>query len=104
MTIRVFVVDDQALIRAGFVMVLDAQPDITVIGEAANGAEALRLLGTRTADVVVMDIRMPVMDGVSATRELCRQPGGPKVLVLTTFDTDQDAFSALQAGASGFLL
>ncbi|HSU34624.1 MAG TPA: response regulator transcription factor [Propionibacteriaceae bacterium] len=104
MTIRVLVVDDQALIRAGFVMVLDAQPDITVIGEAADGAEALHLLSTRTADVVVMDIRMPVMDGVSATREVCRQAGGPKVLVLTTFDTDEDAFAALQAGASGFLL
>jgi DNA-binding NarL/FixJ family response regulator len=102
--IRVFVVDDQALIRAGFVMLLGAQPDVTVVGEAADGAEALQLLRTVTADVVVMDIRMPVLDGVSATRQLCARADSPKVLVLTTFDTDQDAFAALQAGASGFLL
>ena len=104
MTIRVLVVDDQALIRAGFVMVLDAQPDITVVGEAGDGAQALRLLETLTVDLVVMDIRMPVMDGVEATRQLCERPGAPKVLALTTFDTDADAFAALQAGASGFLL
>jgi DNA-binding NarL/FixJ family response regulator len=102
--IRVVVVDDQALIRAGFVMLLGAQPDLAVVGEAGDGAEALRLLETVAADVVVMDIRMPVMDGVSATRRLCASAEGPKVLVLTTFDTDQDAFAALQAGASGFLL
>ena len=104
MTIRVLVVDDQALIRAGFVMVLDAQPDITVVGEAGDGAQALRLLETLSVDLVVMDIRMPVMDGVEATRQLCERPGAPKVLALTTFDTDADAFAALQAGASGFLL
>jgi DNA-binding NarL/FixJ family response regulator len=85
-------------------MLLEAQPDVTVVGEAGDGAEALRLLETVTADVVVMDIRMPVMDGVSATRQLCARPESPRVLVLTTFDTDQDAFAALQAGASGFLL
>jgi DNA-binding NarL/FixJ family response regulator len=108
--IRVVIVDDQSLVRAGFRMVLAAQPDMTVVGEAADGAEALRLLAHTRADVVVMDIRMPVMDGVEATRALCA-PGsdgsaadGLRVLVLTTFDTDADAFAALQAGASGFLL
>ena len=102
--IRVVIVDDQPLVRAGFRMVLGAQPDMTVTGEAGDGAEALRLLRQTEADVVVMDIRMPVMDGVEATRRLCAEPGGPRVLVLTTFDTDEDAFAALQAGASAFLL
>jgi DNA-binding NarL/FixJ family response regulator len=168
--IRVVIVDDQSLVRAGFRMVLASQPDIEVVGEAGDGAEALRLLARTRADVVVMDIRMPIMDGVEATRRLCgadwagrdqggrhqsgsrdqggsrdqsgnRDQGGcrdqsggqgggqqtaggpagpeqggpeqgrpeqgarsPRVLVLTTFDTDADAFAALQAGASGFLL
>jgi len=102
--IRVVIVDDQSLVRAGFRMVLAAQPDMTVVGEASDGAEALRLLAHTPAEVVVMDIRMPVMDGVEATRLVCAQPDGPRVLVLTTFDTDVDAFAALQAGASGFLL
>ncbi|MCX4472119.1 Transcriptional regulatory protein DegU [Micromonospora sp. MW-13] len=105
MTVRVVVVDDQALVRAGFRMVLDSQPDLTVVGEAIDGADALRVLGRVEADVVVMDIRMPTMDGVEATRRICAgRPGGPRVLVLTTFDTEADAFAALQAGASGFLL
>ncbi|MFD0574911.1 response regulator transcription factor [Dactylosporangium darangshiense] len=98
------VVDDQPLVRAGFRMVLKAQPDMTVTAEAGDGAEALRVLQRIPADVVVMDIRMPVMNGVEATRRLCAQPGGPRVLVLTTFDTDAEAFAALQAGASAFLL
>src|SRR4051794_11256503 len=85
-------------------MVLSAQDDMAVVGEAGDGAEALRLLRRVAADVVVMDIRMPIMDGVAATAELCGRPDGPRVLVLTTFDTDEDAFAALQAGASGFLL
>jgi DNA-binding NarL/FixJ family response regulator len=105
MTIRVAIVDDQQLVRAGFRMVLAAQPDIEVVGEAGDGAEALRLLSHVDTDLVVMDIRMPIMDGVEATRRLVA--GGrerPRVLVLTTFDTDADAFAALQAGASGFLL
>lgn len=102
--IRVVVVDDQPLIRAGFAMVLAAQPDIEVVGEAENGADALALLGRTPADVVIMDIRMPVLDGVEATRRLQQQADPPRVLVLTTFDTDEDAFAALQAGASGFLL
>jgi DNA-binding NarL/FixJ family response regulator len=104
MSIRVLLVDDQALVRAGFSMVLAAQPDIEVVGEAADGAAALRALAGTPVDVVVMDIRMPVMDGVEATRRICATPDGPRVLVLTTFDTDRDAFAALQAGASGFLL
>jgi DNA-binding NarL/FixJ family response regulator len=109
MTIRVVVVDDQPLVRAGFRMILSSQPDIEVAGEAGDGAEALRLVeqlrraGT-PADIVVMDIRMPVMDGVAATRELGRQADAPRVIVLTTFDTDAEAFASLQAGASGFQL
>jgi len=103
--IRVVIVDDQPLVRAGFRMVLASQPDIDVVGEAEDGAQALRLLADTKADVVVMDIRMPIMDGVEATRQLCgTNTDGPRVLVLTTFDTDADAFAALQAGASGFLL
>jgi DNA-binding NarL/FixJ family response regulator len=105
MTIRVVLVDDQELVRAGFRMVLGSQPDIEVVGEASNGGDALRLLARTPADVVVMDVRMPVMDGVEATRRLvAAAPDGPRVLVLTTFDTDEDAFAALNAGASGFLL
>ncbi|MFG1649860.1 response regulator [Micromonospora sp. NPDC049275] len=106
MTVRVVIVDDQALVRAGFRMVLSSQPDLEVVGEAIDGADALRVLARIEADVVVMDIRMPTMDGVEATRRLCadRPSGPPRVLVLTTFDTEADAFAALQAGASGFLL
>jgi DNA-binding NarL/FixJ family response regulator len=103
-SIRVLLVDDQALVRAGFMMVLSAQPDMEVVGQAGDGAEALALLATTPADVVVMDIRMPVMDGVTATRRICAGSADTRVLVLTTFDTDEDAFAALQAGASGFLL
>jgi DNA-binding NarL/FixJ family response regulator len=102
--IRVVLVDDQHLVRAGFRMVLDYQDDLTVVGEAGDGAEALRLLRTTTADVVVMDLRMPILDGVTATRRICATGASPRVLVLTTFDTDEEAFAALQAGASGFLL
>lgn len=104
MSIRVILVDDQELVRAGFRMVLDAQNDLCVVGEAGDGAEALRLLRGTKADVVVMDVRMPVMDGVTATRHICSTGPTPRVLVLTTFDTEADAFAALQAGASGFLL
>jgi DNA-binding NarL/FixJ family response regulator len=102
--IRIVIVDDQELVRAGFKMILSAQSDMTVVGEAGDGAVALGLLRTVAADLVVMDIRMPVLDGVAATAEIARWPDGPRVLVLTTFDTDEDAFAALQAGASGFLL
>jgi len=103
-TIRVVLVDDQELVRAGFAMMVDAQDDISVVGEAGDGAEALRLLRKVEADVVVMDVRMPVLDGVAATRAICAAGPSPRVLVLTTFDTESDAFAALQAGASGFLL
>ncbi|MFF3831181.1 response regulator [Streptomyces sp. NPDC002458] len=102
--IRVAVVDDQPLIRAGFSMVLAGQDDIEVVGEAENGADALDLLRTVEADVVIMDIRMPVMDGIQATEQLMRMDDPPGVLVLTTFDNDEDAFAALRSGAGGFLL
>ena len=102
--IRIVLVDDQHLVRAGFRMVLDYQTDMTVVGEAGDGAEALRLLRTTGADVVVMDLRMPVLDGVATTRRICAAGPQPRVLVLTTFDTDEEAFAALRAGASGFLL
>lgn len=105
MSIRVFLVDDQALVRAGFAMVIAAQDDMRVVGEAGDGAEALAQLATTPADVVLMDIRMPRMDGVEATRQLLSRAGPtPKVIVLTTFDLDEYAFAALRAGASGFLL
>lgn len=102
MTIRVVLVDDQELVRAGFRMVLDAQPDIAVVGEAGDGAQAVELLRKTPADVVLMDVRMPRMDGIEATRRV--PADGPKIIILTTFDLDEYAFSALKAGASGFLL
>jgi DNA-binding NarL/FixJ family response regulator len=98
--IRVMLVDDQALLRAGFRMVLGAQPDIEVVAEAADGVEALEVLERVEVDVVLMDVRMPRMDGVEATSRV----NGPKVLILTTFDLDEYAFAAIKAGASGFLL
>jgi DNA-binding NarL/FixJ family response regulator len=98
-------VDDQALIRTGLAMIVDAQDDMRVVGEAADGQRALDLLATTACDVVLMDVRMPRLDGVAATqRLLARDPHGPRVLVLTTFDLDEHAFAALRAGASGFLL
>ncbi|MEV0421897.1 response regulator transcription factor [Streptosporangium canum] len=105
MTIRVFVVDDQDLVRTGTIMVIQAQGDMTVVGEARDGLEALAGLGKVVADVVLMDVRMPLLDGVEATRRLLAGAGaGAKVIVLTTFDLDEYAFAALRAGASGFLL
>ncbi|MEU3555236.1 response regulator [Streptomyces fragilis] len=104
MPIRVMLVDDQALLRTGFRMVLDAQPDMEVVAEAGDGEEALRELAGARPDVVLMDVRMPRMDGVEATRRICAEPGAPKVLILTTFDLDEYAFSALRAGAGGFML
>ena len=103
---RVFLVDDQALVRAGLRMVIDSQPDMTVVGEAEDGREALEQLAVTTADVVLMDVRMPRLDGVEATRVLLERDGaaGPRVIVLTTFDLDEYVFPALRAGASGFLL
>ena len=102
--IRVMLVDDQELVRTGFRMVLGAQPDIDVVGEAADGLAAVEALRTVEADVVLMDVRMPRMDGVEAARVICAAPDGPKVLILTTFDLDEYAFAAIKAGAAGFLL
>jgi len=103
--IRVLIVDDQQMVRGGFRMLVDSQPDMTVVGEAGDGLEALDLLATSGADVVLMDVRMPRLDGVEATRRLApRTDEGPRVIVLTTFDLDEYAFAALQAGASAFLL
>ncbi|MEO3858885.1 response regulator transcription factor [Acrocarpospora sp. B8E8] len=102
--IRVVLVDDQELVRAGFRMVLGAQPDIEIVAEAADGAAAVTALREISADVVLMDVRMPRMDGVEATRLILAQPDAPKVLILTTFDLDEYAFAAIRAGASGFLL
>ncbi|MCU1468620.1 MAG: LuxR family transcriptional regulator [Actinomycetia bacterium] len=104
MTIRVLLVDDQELLRAGFKMVLDAHADIQVVGEAENGADALSLLAHTPTDVVLMDVRMPGMDGVEATRQICQGTDGPRVLILTTFDLDEYVYEGLRAGASGFLL
>ncbi|WP_320782509.1 response regulator transcription factor [Streptomyces sp. CRN 30] len=104
MAIRVMLVDDQVLLRTGFRMVLAAQPDMEVVAEAGDGVEALQVLRATAVDVVLMDVRMPKLDGVEATRRICAEPGAPKVLILTTFDLDEYAFSALKAGASGFML
>lgn len=104
MTIRVVVVDDQPLVRAGLRMILQATEDIEVVGEAADGAAALTVCKLAAPDVVIMDVRMPVLDGIQATHILTSKPGGPKVLVITTFDIDEHVYGALRAGASGFLL
>jgi DNA-binding NarL/FixJ family response regulator len=107
-TIRVALVDDQQLVRAGFAMVIGSQPDMDVVVEAGDGAQALRLLGSHPVDVVLMDVRMPTMDGLAATAELTGAPGpagvSPKVIILTTFDLDEYVLQAIKAGASGFLL
>jgi DNA-binding NarL/FixJ family response regulator len=103
--ITVFLVDDQELVRAGLALVVASQPDLVVVGQARDGAEAVSRLRSEPADVVLMDVRMPRMDGVEATRRVVQEARGrTKVLVLTTFDLDEHAFAALQAGASGFLL
>jgi len=104
MTIRVFLVDDQALVRGGFRMLIEAEDDLAVVGEAADGVEAVSSLAGTPADVVLMDIRMPRMDGVEATQRLSAAGHPARVLVLTTFDLDEYVFAALKAGASGFLL
>lgn len=102
--VRVVVVDDQELVRAGFRMVLDAQPDMTVVGEAGDGLDAVRVVAGTRPDIVLMDVRMPRLDGVEATRRIRAAADAPKVLVLTTFDLDEYVFGALRAGAAGFLL
>jgi DNA-binding NarL/FixJ family response regulator len=106
--LRVVIADDQKLVRAGFGMILGAQPDIEVVGEAGDGAEAIRVVRATRPDVVLMDVRMPELDGLAATRELLSEgPAGrhvPKILILTTFDIDDYVYEALAVGASGFLL
>ncbi len=104
MTIGVVVADDQAIVRAGFRLLIDSEPDLTVLGEAADGAEAVALTRKTSPDVVLMDIRMPVMDGIAATRQIAAGHEPSRVLILTTFDLDEYVFAALRAGASGFML
>ena len=104
MTIRVLLVDDQPLLRVAFSLVLESQPDLAVAGEAADGAEAVRLALRDKPEVVLMDVRMPGMDGIEATRRIVNECPGTRVLILTTFDLDEYAFAGLRAGASGFLL
>ena len=102
--IRVVLADDQQMVRAGFRMVIDSQPDLTVVGEAGDGAGAVDLLRRTAADVVLMDVRMPGTDGIEATRQVTALPDPPRVVVLTTFDLDEYVVAAIGAGASGFLL
>jgi DNA-binding NarL/FixJ family response regulator len=102
--IGVLVADDQRLVRSGFRMILRSDPEIEVLGEAGDGAEAVSLARELKPDVVLMDVRMPKLDGIAATRLLLQEPKPPRVLVLTTFDLDEYVFGALRAGASGFLL
>jgi DNA-binding NarL/FixJ family response regulator len=104
--IRIFLVDDQSLVRAGLKLVIDSQADMEVVGEAGDGRAALEALAVTTVDVVLMDVRMPELDGVETTARLLERDGdtAPRVVVLTTFDLDEYVFSAIRAGASGFLL
>ncbi|MDU0344807.1 response regulator transcription factor [Microbacterium sp. KSW2-29] len=102
--VRIVLVDDQALFRAGIRMVIDSQPDLEVVGEASDGREGIEVVRATRPDLVLMDVRMPVMDGLTATAEILREPDAPRVVVLTTFDLDEAAARAIQRGASGFLL
>jgi DNA-binding NarL/FixJ family response regulator len=104
MSIRVLIADDQALVRSGFRMILEARDDLEVVGEAENGERAIGLARELEPDVVLMDVRMPVLDGVEATRRLLEAGSSARVIILTTFDLDEYVFEALRAGASGFLL
>jgi DNA-binding NarL/FixJ family response regulator len=103
-SIRVLICDDQALVRGGFRAILDARPEIEVVGEAENGAQAVGLAQRRQPDVILMDIRMPVLDGIEATRKLVADGSPARIIVLTTFDLDEYVHAAIRAGASGFLL
>jgi DNA-binding NarL/FixJ family response regulator len=102
--IKIIVADDHQVVRAGFAALLDTQPDFTVVGTASDGAQAVRLSRQLRPDVILMDVRMPVMDGIEATRQVADSGGAPRVLILTTFDLDEYVYDALCAGASGFLL
>ena len=104
MTIKVLIADDQALVRAGFRMILETDPDVRVVAEADEGSEAVEAALRTRPDIALMDIRMPGMDGLEATRRIMAAPSPPRVLILTTFDLDEYVFDALAAGASGFLL
>ena len=104
MSIRLLLADDQPLVRTGFRMILEETDDIDIVGEARDGAEAVRLAGELNPDVILMDVRMPGVDGIEATRQIVTRNGAARVLILTTFDLDEYAFSALRAGASGFVL
>ena len=104
MTIKVLIADDQALVRAGFKMILETDPEVRVVAEADDGAEAVEASLRTRPDIALMDIRMPGMDGLEATRRIMAAPSPPRVLILTTFDLDEYVFDALTAGASGFLL
>jgi len=104
MTIRVAIVDDQDLMRTGFRMILEDLPDLQIAGEASDGAQAVRLVESYRPDVTLMDVRMPVMDGIEATRRIVSRDPSARILILTTFDLDEYAFAGLRAGASGFLL
>ena len=104
MATRVLIVDDQALVRAGFRMILEAQPDLEVVGEAGDGSAAIDAVRTLRPDVVLMDVRMPGVDGIEATRRLTAAGMPVKIVILTTYDLDEYVFDALAAGASGFLL
>jgi len=104
MTVRVVIADDQGMVRSGFTTLLNSEPDIEVIGEAVNGQEAITRAIQLRPDVILMDVRMPVLDGLQATREITAMDGAPRVLVLTTFDLDDYVYQALRWGASGFLL
>ena len=104
MTIRIVIADDQELVRTGFRVILDSEPDLEVVGEAADGRQAVDAARASRPDVVLMDIRMPNLDGIEGTRRVTALPAAPRVLILTTFDLDEYVYEALRAGASGFLL
>ena len=104
MSTRVLIADDQALVRSGFRMIVEARPDLEVVGEAENGEEAARLAAELEPDVILLDIRMPVLDGIEATRRIVASGSPARILVLTTFDLDEYIYAAIRAGASGFLL
>ena len=104
MRIRVLIADDQALVRSGFRLVVETRDDLEVVGEAENGAEAVRLAAELEPDVILMDVRMPEVDGIEATRRIVASGSAARILVLTTFDLDEYVYAAIRAGASGFLL